>query len=81
MAKQAQAERERRAKIISAEGEFQAAEKLKAAADIIAGEPAALQLRYLQTLLDMSNERATTTIIPFPIEMLKAFVSKSDQGR
>ncbi len=74
MARQAQAERERRAKIISAEGEFQAAEKLRAAADIIAKEPAALQLRYLQTLLDMSSERTTSTIIPFPIEMLRPFL-------
>jgi regulator of protease activity HflC (stomatin/prohibitin superfamily) len=81
MARQAQAERERRAKIISAEGEYQAAEKLKAAADIIAKEPAALQLRYLQTLLDISADRATTTIIPFPIEMLRPFMSKSDLGK
>ncbi|MBN1656041.1 MAG: slipin family protein [Deltaproteobacteria bacterium] len=81
MAKQAQAERERRAKIISAEGEFQAAEKLKAAADIIAKEPAALQLRYLQTLLDISGDRATTTIIPFPMEMLRPFLPKTDASR
>jgi regulator of protease activity HflC (stomatin/prohibitin superfamily) len=76
MAAQAQAERERRAKVISAEGEFQAAEKLRAAAEIIASEPAALQLRYLQTLLAMSGDRATTTIVPFPIELLRAFVGK-----
>jgi regulator of protease activity HflC (stomatin/prohibitin superfamily) len=76
MAAQAQAERERRAKIIAAEGEFQAAEKLRAAAEIIASEPAALQLRYLQTLLAMSGDRATATIVPFPIEMLKAFAGK-----
>jgi regulator of protease activity HflC (stomatin/prohibitin superfamily) len=79
MAKQAQAERERRAKIISAEGEYQAAEKLKAAADIIATEPAALQLRYLQTLRDISNDRATMTIVPFPMEMLRPFLKKSDR--
>lgn len=76
MAAQAQAERERRAKVISAEGEFQAAEKLRAAADIIAGEPAALQLRYLQTLLAMSTDRATTTIIPLPLELFRAFLPK-----
>jgi regulator of protease activity HflC (stomatin/prohibitin superfamily) len=76
MAAQAQAERERRAKIIAAEGEFQAAEKLRAAADIIASEPAALQLRYLQTLLAMSGDRATATIVPFPIELLSAFTKK-----
>lgn len=76
MAAQAQAERSRRAKVISAEGEFQAAEKLRAAADIIAGEPAALQLRYLQTLLAMSGDRATTTIVPFPIELLRPFLPK-----
>jgi len=80
MAKQAQAERERRAKIISAEGEYQAAEKLRAAADIIASEPAALQLRYLQTLMDISSERATTTIIPFPMEMLRPFMKNSERG-
>ena len=80
MAAQAQAERERRAKVISAEGEYQAAGKLRAAADIIAGEPAALQLRYLQTLLAMSTDRATTTILPFPIEMLKAFLPKETKG-
>jgi regulator of protease activity HflC (stomatin/prohibitin superfamily) len=79
MAKQAQAERERRAKIISAEGEYQAAEKLKAAADIIAQEPAALQLRYLQTLRDISNDRATMTIVPFPMEMLRPFLKKADR--
>ena len=76
MAAQAQAERGRRAKVIAAEGEYQAAEKLRAAAEIIATEPAALQLRYLQTLVQMSGDRATTTIVPFPIEMLKAFAGK-----
>jgi len=76
MAAQAQAERERRAKIIAAEGEFQAAENLRAAAYIIASEPAALQPRYLQTLLAMSGDRATATIVPFPIELLSAFTKK-----
>ena len=73
MARQAQAERERRAKVISAEGEFQAAEKLKEAAVIISQEPSALQLRYLQTLLDISSDRSPTMIIPLPIEMLRGF--------
>jgi regulator of protease activity HflC (stomatin/prohibitin superfamily) len=80
MARQAQAERERRAKVISAEGEFQAAEKLKQAASIIAQEPAALQLRYLQTLIDISSERAPTTIIPLPIELLRGFEALSKKG-
>jgi regulator of protease activity HflC (stomatin/prohibitin superfamily) len=73
MARQAQAERERRAKVISAEGEYQAAEKLAAAAHIIGQEPAALQLRYLQTLVDISSEKALNTVIPLPIELLKGF--------
>ena len=79
MARQAQAERERRAKIISAEGEFQAAEKLRAAADVLASEPAALQLRYLQTLVDISSERSHHTIIPVPIDFLKAFMTKIER--
>ena len=73
MARQAQAERERRAKIISAEGEFQAAAKLRDAAQIISQEPAALQLRYLQTLVDITSDKSHHTIIPVPIEFLKAF--------
>lgn len=80
MARQAQAERERRAKVISAEGEFQAAEKLKQAASIIAQEPAALQLRYLQTLIDISSERAPTTIVPLPIELLRGFDALTKKG-
>ncbi|MCC6220070.1 MAG: slipin family protein [Deltaproteobacteria bacterium] len=73
MAKQAEAERERRAKIINAEGEFQASEKLRAAADVIAGQPQALQLRYLQTLREIATENNSTTIFPFPIELFKVF--------
>ncbi|OKY75098.1 MAG: hypothetical protein BM485_10415 [Desulfobulbaceae bacterium DB1] len=73
IAKQAEAERERRAKIIHAEGELQAAEKLLAAANIISANPQALQLRYLQTLNDISNENATTIVFPLPINILKAF--------
>lgn len=73
MARQAETERERRAKIISAEGEFQAAEKLSQAAEIIARNPVALQLRYLQTLSDISAETSTTIFFPLPLEFLKAF--------
>jgi regulator of protease activity HflC (stomatin/prohibitin superfamily) len=74
MARQAEAERERRAKVIMAEGEFQAAEKLAAAAHIINTEPAALQLRYLQTMAEMSTERNTTTFFPLPMDLLKGFL-------
>ncbi|MBP9015118.1 MAG: slipin family protein [Candidatus Atribacteria bacterium] len=76
MARQAETERERRAKIINAEGEFQAAEKLSQAAEIIARNPIALQLRYLQTLNDISAENATTIVFPLPMEFLKAFGTK-----
>ncbi len=73
MARQAEAERERRAKIIAAEGEFQAAEKLSQAAEIISKNPTTLQLRYLQTLLEMGVNQNTTIVFPVPIEMMKAF--------
>jgi regulator of protease activity HflC (stomatin/prohibitin superfamily) len=73
MARQAEAERERRAKIINAEGEYQAAEKLKDAADIISKNPATLQLRYLQTLLEMGVNQNTTIVFPLPIELIDAF--------
>jgi regulator of protease activity HflC (stomatin/prohibitin superfamily) len=71
MAKQAEAERERRAKVINAEGEFQAADKLAAAAAIIDKHPVALQLRYLQTMREMSSESNATTIFPVPLEMFR----------
>ena len=74
MAKQAEAERERRAKIIHAEGELQASTKLAEAAHIIAEEPIALQLRFLQTIREVSSEGTTNTILPIPIDMLKAFM-------
>ena len=74
MAKQAEAERERRAKIINAEGEQQAATKLAEAAHIIRDYPMALQLRYLQTMREMSSEQNTTTIFPVPIDMFKPFI-------
>ncbi|MBF0473729.1 MAG: SPFH domain-containing protein, partial [Nitrospirae bacterium] len=73
LARQAEAERERRAKIIHSEGEFQAAQKLADAAKIIGTEPAALQLRYLQTLTEISTENQTTVVFPIPIDMLKIF--------
>ncbi len=73
MARQAEAERERRAKIIAAEGEFQAADKLRKAADIISTNPQALQLRYLQTLREIATENNSTTIFPIPMDLLSAF--------
>ena len=75
MARQAEAERERRAKIIGAEGEFQAAEKLTQAADVISRNPAALQLRYLQTLLEIGSDQNTTVVFPLPIDLINAFRS------
>ncbi len=77
MARQAEAERERRAKIIAAEGEFQASEKLAQAAEVIAAEPVALQLRYLQTLVEVASEHNSTTIFPVPIDLIKAFMGKT----
>lgn len=74
MARQAEAERERRAKVVHAEGEFQAAEKLAQAAHIMASEPISLQLRYLQTLVEMSGERSNT-IIPLPLEIMQTVQS------
>src|SRR6476659_4273013 len=75
MARQAEAERERRAKVINAEGEFQASERLKDAAQVIEEHPIALQLRYLQTLLELGSSQSTTIAFPIPIEMLKAFAA------
>ena len=72
MARQAEAERERRAKIIHAEGEQQAAEKLLEAAVMLARQPQAMQLRYLQTLTAIANERTSTLVIPLPMEALSA---------
>ena len=74
MAKQAEAERERRAKVINADGEFQAASKLAEASEIIRDHPMALQLRYLQTMREMSAEQNTTTIFPFPLDLFKPFL-------
>jgi regulator of protease activity HflC (stomatin/prohibitin superfamily) len=83
MAAQAEAERERRAKIIHADGEFQASERLAQAGSIIAREPTTLQLRYLQTLTEIASEKSTTIVFPLPIDFLKAFsrlVSPPDTG-
>jgi regulator of protease activity HflC (stomatin/prohibitin superfamily) len=74
IAKQAEAERERRAKVIHAEGEFQAAQKLFEAADIIARNPMALQLRFLQTLVEVASEKNSTTIFPIPIDIISPFI-------
>jgi len=71
MARQAEAERERRAKIVAAEGEFQAAERLAAAANVISSQPGAMQLRQLQTMVEISSEKNSTVIIPIPMEMLE----------
>jgi regulator of protease activity HflC (stomatin/prohibitin superfamily) len=76
MARQAEAERERRAKIINAEGEFQAAERLKDAAIVIEEHPIALQLRYLQTLLEIGSSNSSTIIFPAPIDLIKPFLEK-----
>lgn len=77
IAKQAEAERERRAKVIHAEGEFQAAQKLSDAATIIGKEPTALQLRFLQTLTEIATEKNSTTIFPVPIDLLEPFLRKA----
>ena len=76
IAKQAEAERERRAKVIHAEGEFQAAQRLADAAKLLAAEPAAIQLRYLQTLTEIGIEKNTTVIFPIPIDLLASWVKK-----
>ncbi|MGM0676769.1 slipin family protein [Ectothiorhodospira marina] len=80
IARQAEAERERRAKVIHAQGELQAAVKLTEAADIMSGNPQALQLRYLQTMSDMATDNASTIVFPFPFDMLKAFMGSDDSG-
>jgi len=79
MARQAEAERERRAKVIAAEGEFEASKKLSEAAIIMQQNPMTLQLRYLQTMTEMSSENNSTMIIPFPIEFLRYFNAKTEK--
>jgi regulator of protease activity HflC (stomatin/prohibitin superfamily) len=79
MAKQAEAERERRSKVIAAEGELQASEKLSQAATVLATAPGALQLRYMQTLVEISAEKNSTIIFPLPIELVKPFLQMAEQ--
>ena len=74
MARRAEAERERRAKVIAAEGEYQASERLKDAANVMSANPTTLQLRFLQTMLEMSSERSSTIILPLPIELFRPFL-------
>src|SRR5919109_959292 len=74
MARQAEAERERRGKVIAAEGEFQASERLKDAANVISINPIALQLRFLQTMLEISSERSSTLVLPLPLELFRPFL-------
>jgi regulator of protease activity HflC (stomatin/prohibitin superfamily) len=79
MARQAEAERERRAKVINAEGEFQASERLKDAANVIEEHPVALQLRYLQTLLELGSSQSTTIVFPAPIDLIKPFLERAER--
>jgi regulator of protease activity HflC (stomatin/prohibitin superfamily) len=79
ISRQAEAERERRAKIIGAEGEFQASAKLSEASDILSKNPMALQLRYLQTLIEISTEKNSTIVFPLPIDLVKFFMEKKGQ--
>src|SRR6202047_648227 len=81
MAGQAESERERRAKIINAEGEFQAAEKLVQAAAMISSQPIALQLRFLQTMKEISSEHSTTTFLPVPIDLFTPFIQRSESSK
>src|SRR3954470_23017491 len=81
MARQAEAERERRAKVINAEGEFQASERLKDAALVIEQHPIALQLRYLQTLLELGSSQSTTIVFPAPVDIISAFLPKQSPSR
>lgn len=80
MAKQAEAEREKRAKIIHAEGEFQAAERLTSAAETMSRIPSAIQLRYLQTLSEISTEKTSTIVFPVPIEIIKSLIEKGEKN-
>jgi regulator of protease activity HflC (stomatin/prohibitin superfamily) len=81
MARQAEAERERRAKVINAEGEFQASERLRDAANVMAATPIALQLRYLQTLLELGSSQSTTIVFPAPIDLITPFLDRNGEKR
>jgi regulator of protease activity HflC (stomatin/prohibitin superfamily) len=80
IARQAEAERERRAKVIHAEGEFMASERLSMAAEVLQKQPAAIQLRYLQTLVEIGTERNTTVVFPIPVDFLSTFLPKAMKG-
>src|SRR5213079_2442459 len=80
MARQAEAERERRAKVINAEGEYQASERLKDAALVIEKHPTALQLRYLQTLLELGGSQSTTIVFPAPVDLIRPFIERADRA-
>jgi regulator of protease activity HflC (stomatin/prohibitin superfamily) len=79
MARQAEAERERRAKVIAAEGEFQASEKLKDAAGVLSQNPISVQLRFLQTMLEISSERSSTLILPLPLDLFRPFLERPER--
>lgn len=79
IARQAEAERERRAKVINAEGEYQAAEKLKEAAKVLSAQPTSIQLRYMQTLLDLAGDRTSTVVFPLPINFLESLTKKLEE--
>lgn len=81
IARQAEAERERRAKIINAEGEFQASQQLSEAARVLQSQPASIQLRFLQTLLDVTSEQSTTIVLPIPIELLKGLSGDTKESK
>src|SRR5262249_48340046 len=81
MARQAEAERERRAKVIAAEGEYQASQRLAEAAAIMAREPVTLQLRYLQTLAEIATENNSTTIFPLPLDLIRPLLERGGSGR
>jgi len=81
IAKQAEAERERRAKVIHAEGEYQASSKLAAAAEIISTQPMAMQLRFLQTLTEVATEKNSTLIFPVPIDLIRPFLEKAASSK
>lgn len=79
MAKQAEAERERRSKVIRAEGEFQASTKLTEAAQVLENHPVSIQLRFLQTLVEIASDKSNTIVLPVPLELLKGFMEKKDK--
>jgi hypothetical protein len=81
MARQAEAERERRAKVIAAEGEFQASEKLKDAAGVLSQNPISVQLRFLQTMLEISSERSSTLILPLPLDLFRPLLDSARAER